>query len=914
LVAQTLTFLFTDIEGSTALLARLGGVYGEVLANHHRLIRAGLAAHSGEEVDTQGDAFFAVFSSPSACAAAAIEIQRALVSHPWPAGEEVRVRMGLHSGEASQTAAGLVGLGIHRAARIAAAGHGGQIVLSAATAALLGDSMPAGASLRDLGVHRLKDLERPERIFQLEADGLPTRFPPLRSLDNPKLRNNLPAQASSFIGRDAELSKVQAMIASSRLVTLTGSGGAGKTRLGLQLAAGLVDGSGDGVWFADLAPLQDPDLVAVTVANVLGIRGEPGRPLLDTLVDGIGRRRLLVLLDNCEHVIDACAKLADALLRNCPNIVLLATSREPLGIGGERVHRVPSLDTPGEDDALDAIGNSEAVRLFAERAAQHGVPLAWDEQTAPVAGRICRRLDGIPLAIELAAARLRVMSVTELDARLDQRFSFLTGGSRTALPRQQTLRATVEWSWELLNAAERRMLARLSVFAGGFDLPAAEAISTGGDLPGDEAVAHLGALVDKNLVQFDDIGTGWYRLLETVRQYAARQLEGDSSAAAYGARIAHRDHYLALAETAAPQLIAHHQAEWLDRLERELGNLRAAIAFSLKQPDPVPGVRLVTSLRVFWKARGLAAEGADTLRAFLAAPGVQGATLVRARALAAAAYLLDQTGGYALADEYCQEALAIARPADASLTADLLYVRAYILLRRGEQDAALPLIEEGLGLAHPLAQPHLTACLLAARAFAVDVKGDHAAAARDAAESLRLYRQAGDRLQAGTMAGNLGYAELSLGDLDSARRHLLESLDTARALNDQYGVVYETFNLGLAEYLNGSLSAAGALFAESLDLATRMHMTASSAYALIGLAMADNSGTRKSRSARLHGAADQALAVLGETLEPLEGGLRDLHRQRLRSAMGTEAFEAEYATGKSLNADEVLALAIGNQG
>jgi predicted ATPase/class 3 adenylate cyclase len=916
LAAQTLTFLFTDIEGSTALLARRGDLYPEILTDHHRLIRASLAAHGGEEVDTQGDAFFAVFSSPSACVAAVIGMQRAFGSHPWPGGEPVRVRMGVHSGEAAEAATGLVGLDIHRAARVAAVGHGGQILVSAVTAALLGDSMPAGASVRDLGVHRLKDLSRPEQIFQLEADGLATAFPPLRSLDNPKLRNNLPAQASSFIGRDAELGEVQALIASSRLVTLTGPGGAGKTRLGLQLAAGLVDGSADGVWFADLAPLQDPDLVSVTVANVLGVRGEPGRPALDTLTDAVGRRRLLVLLDNCEHVIGACAKLADALLRNCPNIVLLATSREPLGIDGERVHRVPSMDTPGENDAMEVIGASEAVQLFIERAAQHGVPLVWDQQNASIAGRICRRLDGIPLAIELAAARLRVMSMSDLHARLDQRFSLLTGGARTALPRQQTLLATVEWSWELLNAAERHVLARLSVFAGGFDPAAAEAVAAGGVMPADEAVTHLWALVDKNLVQFDDIGAGpaRYRLLETVRQYAARRLEGEGPAQVHGTRIAHRDHYLALAEAADPQLIAHEQAAWLNRLELELDNLRVAIAFSLTQADPVPGIRLLTALRVFWKARGHASEGADALDAFLNNPTAQGATLVRARALAAAAYLLDQTGGYGPADEHCTEALAIARSAaDAFLTADLLYVRAYILLRRGEQDAALLLIEEGLGLARTLGDPHLTARLLAARAFAVDVKGDHAAAARDAAESFRLYRQAGDRLQAGTMAGNLGYAELSLGDLDSARNHLHESLDIARALGDQYGVVYNTFNLGLAEYLNGSLSAAEALFAESLDLAARMRMTASTAYALIGLAMTNTSGAGTSRSARLHGAADQALAELGETLEPLERGLRDRDGQRLRSAMGDEAFDAEYRTGTSLSTDEVLALALGSE-
>ena len=915
MATQTLTFLFTDIEGSTALLARLGDGYAQVLADHHRLIRASLAAHGGEEVDTQGDAFFAMFSSPSACIAAAIEMQRAFLSYSWPAGERVRVRMGVHSGEASRTEAGLVGLSVHRAARVAAIGHGGQTLVSAVTAALVGDSMPAGASLKDLGLHRLKDLGRPGQIFQLEADGLATAFPPLRSLDNPKLRNNLPVQASSFIGRDAELSEVSRLIAASRLLTLTGSGGAGKTRLALQLAAGLLDGSGDGVWFVDLAPLQDPELVAVTVANVLGIPVDEGRPAADTLVNAVGRQSLLVLLDNCEHVIDACAKLADALLRSCPNIVLLATSREPLGIAGEYVHRVPSLDTPAEDDTAQAIGNSEAVRLFTDRAARQGVALAWDERTTWVAGRICRRLDGIPLAIELAAARLRVMPVTELDARLDQRFSLLTGGSRAALPRQQTLLAMVDWSWELLNTAERQVLARLSVFAGGFDLAAAEAVTTGGPILADEAVAHLGTLVNKNLVQFNDSGTGpaRYRLLETVRQYTARQLERQGPAAAHDARTAHRNHYLALAQSAAPQLIAHDQADWLDLLDLELDNLRVAIAFSLAQPDPAPGLQLVTALRVFWKARGHATEGVDAVRALLAPPAAPGATLLRARALAAAAYLLDQTGGYALAEEYCEEALAIAGSAhDRFLTADLLYVRAYVLLRRGRKDTALPLIEEGLGLARRLGEPHLTASLLAVRAFAVDVEGDHAGAARDCAESLLLYRQVGDRLQVGTMVGNLGYAELSLGDLDSARRHLLESLDIARALNDHYGVVYMTFNLGLAEYLSGSLRAAEAFFAESLDQARRVRVMAGTAYALIGLAMAGAGGTQPGRSARLHGAADQALKVLGETLEPLEGRLRDLDCQRLRSAMGDEAFEAEYAAGKALTAEEILALALGN--
>jgi predicted ATPase/class 3 adenylate cyclase len=916
LAAQTYTFLFTDIEGSTSLLQQLGDGYPRLLADHHRIIRAGLAAHDGREMDTQGDAFFATFSSPSACVAAVLEMQRAFLSYPWPGSGGVRVRMGVHSGEASLTAVGLVGLDVHRAARIAAVAHGGQVVLSATTAALLRDSMPAGAGLRDLGFHRLKDLGRPEQIFQLEADGIPTAFPPLRSLDNPKLLNNLPAQVSSFIGRDAELAELRRLLTTSRLVTLTGPGGAGKTRLGLQLAAELSDGSGDGVWFADLAPVKDADLVAATVASVLGIRADPGRPLIDTLVDAVGQRSLLVLLDNCEHVIDTCAKLADALVRSCPNIVLLATSREPLGIDGELVYRVPSMDTPADDDDVDAIRGSEAVQLFTDRALQQGVPLVWEQPTASVVGRICRLLDGIPLAIELGAACLRVMSVTELDARLDRRFSILTGGSRTALRRQQTLLAMVDWSWELLTAPERQVLARLSVFAGGFDLAAAEAVAASRDVPPDEVVGHLGALVYKNLVQFDDTGAGpaRYRLLETVRQYAARQLDAQGPPTATEARTAHRDQYLRLAEAAAPRLVGRDQAEWLDRLDLELDNLRAAIAFSLSQADPGPGIRLADSLRIFWKARGHASEGVDALRAFIDGPAARGATLLRARALATAAYLLEQTGGYAAAEEYCAEALAIAQSAgDDYLAADILSVRAFVLVRRGQHASALPLVALGLDLARRIEEPHLTARLLSARSYAMDNAGDHAGAARDAAESLLLFRQAGDRREVGTMLGNLGYAELAMGNLDTARGHLLESLDIARALNDAYGVVYETFNLGLAEYLGGSPSAAEARFAESFDLARRARMQAGTAYALIGLAMASSGRAELDRSARLHGAADEALAVLGETADSLEARLRDRDRERLRSAMGSDAFDAEFAAGRAMASEEVIALALGSR-
>jgi predicted ATPase/DNA-binding CsgD family transcriptional regulator len=726
--------------------------------------------------------------------------------------------------------------------------------------------------------------------------------------DNPGLLSNLPAPVSSFIGREAELAAVRALVDGSRLVTLTGAGGAGKTRLALQVAAGLADGGGDGVWFADLAPLQDPDLVAVTVAGVLEVRQEPGRAVLDSVVEAVGGRSLLLLLDNCEHLIGACAKLADALLLSCPNLALLATSREPLGIDGEYVYRVPSLGLPADEDDAAAIRASEAVRLFEDRAAAQGVPLAKDEPAAVVAGRICRRLDGIPLAIELAAARLRVLSAGELEARLDERFALLTGGSRAGMPRQRTLRAMVDWSWELLNPAERAVLAALSVFAGGFGLAAAEAVAAGEKAPAGEVLGHVGALVDKSLVQFGDIGAGpgRYRLLETVRQYAAGQL-ATLGPAARAARLAHRDYYLALAEAAAPHLRAADQAEWLDRLDAELGNLRAAVAFSLAQADPEPGLRLAASLRVFWLARGHAVEGADALRALLAAPGAQRPTLSRARALSAAANLVERAGSYATAERYCEEALAIARAAgDDDLAAEVLHERAWILMRQGQPGAALPLIEQGLSLARRLQHPRLTAMLLSARSSALENEGDHAGAARDAAQSLQLCRQTGDQRVVGMMLGELGNVELVTGDLDAARRHLHESLDIFRALNERYGIVGETFNLGLAEYLGGSPDAAEALFAESLGLARRMGMKANMAYALLGLAMAGRGGADPGWPARLHGAADQALADLGHALEPLEGRLAGLDRQRLRAEMGAEAFEAEYAAGRTLDLAQVV--------
>jgi tetratricopeptide (TPR) repeat protein len=503
--------------------------------------------------------------------------------------------------------------------------------------------------------------------------------------------------------------------------------------------------------------------------------------------------------------------------------------------------------------------------------------------------------------------------VTELEARLDQRFALLTGGSRAAPPRQQTLLAMIGWSWDLLTGAERDVLARLSVFNGGFDLAACEQVTSGTGIPAWESVAVLGSLADKSLVQFDDTaaGTGRYRLLETVRQFAARRLDEQAAGTARDTRVAHLGYYLALAETAAPQLTGPDQAQWLDRLDTELGNLRAAITFSLTQPDPEPGLRLAGALRVFWRARGHAAEAAEALRVLLGVPAASQPNVTRAQALATAAYLTEQTTAGL---EYCAEGLTIAQAAgDDGLLADLLAIQAGLLLRGGRSAAALPLLETGLGLARRLGDAQLTARLLDGRSWATRDEGDHGGAARDAAESLALSRQVGDLRGLCVELSNLGYAEMAAGELESARSHLAESLRIARELKDFEGEVISTFNLGLAEYLSGSTATAAALFAESLELARRWFIKANIGYGMLGLAVTRSGPEAANRSARLHGAADNALEAIGETPAALEKRLRDTDQEKLRAAMGADMFEAGYAAGRALTTEEAIQLALGGQ-
>ena len=566
-----------------------------------------------------GETFRAVFADPAAALASAVAVQRAVGAEPWPAGVPVRVRVAVHSGACAERDGDYVGPVVNRVARLLAVGHGGQVLVTGAAYELLAGRLPGGIGFRDLGEHRLPDLGRAERVFQVTGAGLAGGFGLLRSLDDPGLRHNLPSQATSFVGRAAELAELGSLVSGgSRLVTVAGPGGIGKSRLALQVAAGALDGAGDGVWLVELAPVADPELVARTVAGVLGVREEPGRPVLDTLAEAVGDRSLLVVLDNAEHVLGAAAKLADALMRSCPRVCLLVTSREPLGIGGEHVFRVPPLPVPPAGLAAPGrLAGFESVQLFAERAVMYRHGFVLDEASAAAVAAVCVRLDGIPLALELAAARLGALSVPEISARLDQRFRLLTGGSRTALPRHQTLRALIDWSYDLLTPEEQVVLGRLSVFAGGWTLAAAEAVTAAGDSGQWQVLDHLAALVGKSLVLAEEIhGSTRYRLLETVRHYAAERLALRAGPELDETRAAHRDHYLALVETADTHLRGPDEAAWLDRLEADFDNIRAALAFSLADPDSAePGLRLAAGLHRFCNMRGHGGEVLEALNA-----------------------------------------------------------------------------------------------------------------------------------------------------------------------------------------------------------------------------------------------------------------------------------------------------------
>ena len=600
LPSGTVTFLFSDIEGSTRLLIELGrDAFVRCLAVHDEILERSITGAGGLVVKSDGGAFFAVFVTAPAAVAAVVEAQSLLQSHAWPEGLDVRVRMGLHTGTGKIGGDDYIGIDVHRASRIAKAAFGGQVLLSASTAAIVRPSLPAGVDMRDLGEHQLKDLEA-ELLFQLLIGELVTEFPPLQaSSSNP---TNLPVVSTSFVGRDAELVDIEALVRGARLVTLSGAAGAGKTRLALEVAAALRDDFSDGVWFIELSTVADGALVATAAAYALGIKERPGSTVRDTLLEHLASKKALLVIDNCEHVISAAAEFANDLLAAAPDCKVIATSREVLRVGGEVAYRLRSMSLPEDVSGLSSseIGRYDAVRLFVERAAAVASDFTINSDNAAAIAEICRRLDGMPLAIELAAAQLRSSTPQQIADLLGERFQTLEGGLRTTVPRQQTLAAAIDWSYRLLETREQLVFERLSVFQGGFDLAAAESVCSGDGINTFELLNVVSTLVDKSLVIADVGGVAArYRLLDMLRQFAGDRLEASGTSDAIQWR--HMEYFVNVAEEAEPNLRGKREHEYRDRIDLEMDNFRLAMQRSLDVGEPEFGMRLAGAIWRFWK-------------------------------------------------------------------------------------------------------------------------------------------------------------------------------------------------------------------------------------------------------------------------------------------------------------------------
>jgi predicted ATPase/class 3 adenylate cyclase len=837
------TFLLTDMEGSTRLWQHYHEAMRLALVRHDTLIERVVAAHHGHLVRPrgEGDSRFAVFARASDAVSAACAIQVALSAEPWDLPEPVRVRIGVHTGEADLQSGDYYGPAVNHCARLRAVAHGGQVVVSAVTADLVREAPPADWDLRNLGDYHLKDLQESERIWQVVDPKLQADFPPLMSVN--RRRDNLPTQLSSFVGRQRALVELRRLLRSSRLLTLTGPGGIGKTRLALALADSVLADYVDGVWLVELAALQDPSLAPNAVAAALGMQEETHSVLQETLIGNLQHRRVLLVLDNCEHLVQACAELTEALLRACPNVRVLATSREPLRAAGEVTWLVPALVLPRPRDVArpEEIARTEAGRLFVERA-QSALPhFELREHNARAVADVCRQLDGLPLALELAAAHVRSLGVEQLATRLDDRFRLLVGGGRAAPLRQRTLRATLDWSHELLTESERDLFERLSVFAGGWTLDGAETVCSGEGLEPADIPILLGQLVDRSLVVVDATAEEPARYLfhETVRQYSRERLNARGALQSNARR--HAAYCQALAEQAKPGLTGEGSVEtrvvWLRRLEREQDNLRAALRWTIDSEEPDLGLRLAGALWRFWWSHGLS-EGRrwlDELLHLAERSGVGHSSV--AEVLFGAGTLATEQGDPHRGEALLKQSLALFRGlSDRRGVAWSLIALGQAARAQGDSSRATALLEEALGLARDMDDGFATAWSLTALGQAARAQGDFGRATTLMEQGLALFRQL-------KTSGGIGWAATTLGELASgihgdysrATRLLEEGLGRARDTGDVLGIASALISLGTVARHQGNFTRASTLLQEGLEHARDVGDRVGIARSLIGL-------------------------------------------------------------------------------
>jgi predicted ATPase/class 3 adenylate cyclase len=783
----TITFLFSDIEGSTKLVHRLRpDAYRELLERHHRMLREAFAAHGGVERGTQGDAFLVIFRDARSAIGAALDAQRALAVATWPEDVELRVRMGLHSGEGIPGGDDYIGLDINRAARIAAAAHGGQVLLSDSTRALAEGALPEGVAFRDLGRHRLKDIEAPERLFMLLADGLQAAFPPLRSSE--ERPGNLPARLTTFIGRERDLDDLGTLLGENHLLTLTGPGGTGKTSLAVELARHFPERFPDGAWFVPLESIIDGDLVPSAIAATLGLREAAAMAPAELVHHHLRERTLLLLLDNLEQIASAGTAVS-GLLRESPGLTVVATSRAPLRVAGEQEYpvapmQVPELAAAGTDAAAWLeVRDADAVRLFVDRARRTQPSFSLTAQNASAVAEICRRLDGLPLGIELAAARVGLLAPSAIAERLARHLSLPGTGARDLPDRQRTIEQAISWSYDLLGPPMRRLFARLSVFAGGCELDAAEVVCGPSDELGVDVLEGIAHLVEQSLVKASPTDSGTrFAMLETVRAFAASRLGAADEATELRRR--HGLHFLGLAESAAQEMPGRRQLHWLRRLDAEQGNLRAATQWAIETNSTEPALRFAAALWRYWQLGGSVSEGRTTVDSLLGVAGLE-RSAARLRAVEARGGLLYWSGDGRSASEAYTQQLTLARElGDNRAQADALFNIATTMGQAGDVQAAFAMLDEAFGLYEGLGDQRGLGRVTAARGFIAVAAGDPAAGCGLTEDALVRLRETDDVFFETVAFAALGWGNFVLNRFDKSLPAWRGGMELSRVLGD----------------------------------------------------------------------------------------------------------------------------------
>ncbi len=917
----TVTFLFTDIQGSTKLAQEYPDAMPALLARHDEILNRAIQAQNGYVFQIIGDAFCAAFHSANEAILAAVNAQQLLHNEAWTPAP-VKVRMGIHTGKAEIQEKGQYQgyLTLSHVQRLMSAAHGQQVLISQTTQQLIREELPKGVTLRDMGERRLKDMIHAEPMYQLVIDNLPNDFPPIKTLD--AYRHNIPAQMTSFIGREKELTEIKQALGSHRLVTLTGAGGAGKSRLSLQVGIDSLYQFPDGIWLVELAPVTDPALVSQTVLSIFNLREDTHRSALEVLLNYLREKSLLLLLDNCEHLIEACAQLSESLLQACPQLHILASSREALGIDGEVTYHVPSLNTPNPADlpSLDTLEKVDSIRLFLERATTAKPGFTLTNVNALSLAQICFRLDGIPLAIELAASRVKVLSPEQIAARLDDRFRLLTGGSRTALPRQQTLRATIDWSYSLLSEQEKTLFRRLAVFAGGWTLEAAESVC-GEESNGESVLDLLTRLIDKSLVFTEESKEEIrYHRLETIRQYSREKFfETDEVEAV---RDRHLDYFVQFAELVDENLKSGDQVLWQRRMSLEQDNLRAALEWGLaKNPDYA--LRIAGAANLFWTAGGFSAEGfrwtQKALEQIEKTPTSKSVTkeqrlLARAKALRGLTRLYLSLGDNANAKRVAEESVALYRQSDYRRgLAFALVILAYPLEFLGERVQAETALQESYSIARAEGDIYvLCRSLNRLASVIIDLYHDLNLSQHYVEESYRMAKEAGLRSQEAQASEILGLIDIQRNNYDAARLHFKESARVYQEIGSPFNVILEKSNLAHLERTLGNYADALEYYRETILAFRGIAQTGAVSHQLECFGFIALAQNQNERALQLFAAAD-ALREKAETpMTPDEQTYFDEQLRTLREKMEPIKFDSAWSKGHALTIDQAIELALEN--